>query len=74
MTSFCVQGGRGVKKSDFHAYVLIERSLTVGDILEGNDPTPTILVSNESLGQAHLKNASASLNFGLRDPPEAGQG
>ena len=27
MTSFCVQGGGGVKKSDFHAYVLIERSL-----------------------------------------------
>ena len=29
MTSFCVQGGRGGKKSDFHAYVLIERSLMV---------------------------------------------
>ena len=42
--------------------------------MEGIDSTPTILVSNESLGQAHLKNAMAPLNFDRGEPPEAGEG
>ena len=42
--------------------------------MERSDPTPLTLVSNESLGQAHLKNAMAPLNFDRGEPPEAGEG
>ena len=32
---------------------------------------PTLLVSNERLGQAHFKPTGVSLNVGLGNPPEA---
>ena len=37
-------------------------------ISEFIDPTQTILESNETLGQAYLKNTSGSLSYGLGVP------
>ena len=52
--------------------ICIQKAVTVPCVLEGIDSTPTILVSNESLGQADLKDILAYLNFFPQGPSRKG--
>ena len=53
---------------------IFKKPVTILPISEGNTSTPTILVSDERIDQAHLKNVVAPLNYGLEDPPEVSEG